>query len=285
MIVFASGRMRLIGAVGLAVCLAVLPAKTVAALSPTETAQIAFRQHPGRQLPLETGFVDENGVPVRLARYFPARPALPVIVVPGYFRCEMLCMGVSDGLIRALQGMGKVAGRDFRVVYVSIDPAETAEAATARKEAWLRRYGRSDAGPGCVYLRGTPGAVARFAEQIGFEYRADPQTHQFAHPAGFLVATPEGTISRYFLGVSFSAGELERALADAGRQKIATEAPAPGAALLCFRAVASAAARLVMGAMRLIALGTAVGLGVLIYRANQTHRANRSRCLAGDERE
>ena len=52
----------------------------------------------------------------------------------------------------------------------------------------------------------------RMAEAAGFHIGTDPVTRQYAHPAGFVVVGPEGVISRYFLGIDFSPGEIAAAL-------------------------------------------------------------------------
>jgi len=253
--------------------LAFAPSGNARALTREELGNIEFRQYPGRQLPLTTGFTNERGASVLLRDYFERKPALPVIFVPGYFRCETLCTGLSDGLIRALQGSRKTAGRDFRVVYVSIDPAEQASAAQARRHTWLQRYGRPEAEAGCAYLRGSAASISELASRIGFDYRYDPETREFAHPAGLLIATPDGRISSYFFGVSFSVGELERALDVAARGN--TPSATQRLLMLCFRGYGgSATGDGVIRAVRYLTFGTLVGLALLMVRAN---RASRSR--------
>jgi protein SCO1/2 len=245
------------------------------ALTQAELKQIEFRQYPGRQLPLNVGFIDDRGATVLLKTYFEGKPPIPVIVVPGYFRCETLCSGLSDGLIRALQGTRKTAGRDFRVVYISIDPAEQQTAAVARKRAWVQRYARLGTENGCTYLRGASGAISEFASRIGFDYQYDPESREFAHPAGFLVASPDGRISSYFFGVSFSAGDLDRALDTAARSEV--ESPAQRLWMLCFRdGPGSEKGDAVIRGVRYLTFGTLVGLGLLMIRANRAKRNRRN---------
>ena len=45
----------------------------------------------------------------------------------------------------------------------------------------------------------------------------DPATHEYAHPSGFVVLTPDGRISRYFFGVNFNPKELRSAIIAAGK--------------------------------------------------------------------
>ena len=174
-----------------------------------------------------------------------------------------------------MQGSRKTAGRDFRVVYVSIDPAEQQAAAQARKRTWVQRYARLGTENGCTYLRGTSGAIAEFANRIGFDYRYDPQSGEFAHPAGFLVASPDGRISSYFFGVSFSAGDLERALDTAARNE--SQSPARRLLMLCFRDTpGSEKGDAVIRAVRYLTFGTLAGLAILMVRANRAKQNRRN---------
>ena len=44
----------------------------------------------------------------------------------------------------------------------------------------------------------------QLADTAGFHYVYDPVSGQYAHPAGILVMTPGGRISKYLYGLEFS---------------------------------------------------------------------------------
>ena len=69
------------------------------------------------------------------------------------------------------------------------------------------------------FLTGDEAAIRRVTSAAGFTYQWDEQTQQFAHVSGVLVATPDGTLSRYFYGVEFSPKDLRLALVDSGNGK------------------------------------------------------------------
>src|SRR5690606_8687366 len=48
----------------------------------------------------------------------------------------------------------------------------------------------------------------------------DEAQQQYVHPAGFLVATPEGRISRYFMGVRHDPQQVASAVTGAGQGRI-----------------------------------------------------------------
>jgi protein SCO1/2 len=55
---------------------------------------------------------------------------------------------------------------------------------------------------------------------IGFRYKWDEETKQYAHAAGLMVLTPQGRLARYFYGVEFPARDLRLALVEASANKI-----------------------------------------------------------------
>ena len=73
---------------------------------------------------------------------------------------------------------------------------------------------------------------SKIASAIGFPYRYDRLTDQFAHPAGFVVTTPSAKISRYMLGLSPRPNLMRQALNEASHD--AVEPPAHPLLLLCF---------------------------------------------------
>jgi protein SCO1/2 len=179
------------------------------ALTPGELSRINFEQHPGRQISCDLVFRDENDQPFRLGDHFVNEPT---ILLLGYYRCPMLCTMINNGLIEALQNLRASVGRDFQVIDLSIDPTEKATAAAAKKALYLRRYGRSGAAEGWHCLVGDERSIAQVANEVGFRYQYDPETHEYAHPSGAVVLTPDGKISRYVFGVNFSAKELNDAV-------------------------------------------------------------------------
>lgn len=170
---------------------------------------VSFEQRIGETLPLDTRFTGVDGAPHQLGEYFRDQP---VVLYFGYARCPQLCSVVSDAAVEVLRHLERSVGRDLQVVTISIDPTETAADARAAGRLAIRRYGRTDAARGWHYLTGGESAIAAVTRAAGFHYRYDPATQQYAHASGFVVVTPRGTISRYFLGVDFDAREVAAAL-------------------------------------------------------------------------
>jgi protein SCO1/2 len=188
----------------------------------------SWQQHPGAQVSLDTKLRDERGHAVALSGVF---TNTPVILDLGYFHCPALCGVVRADLFNALHGSGLVAGRDYSLVSISIDPTETPGDASQAKAADVAQAGLGD-GANWHYLTGDAGAVSAIADAVGFRDKFDARYKQFMHPAGVAVLTKDGRVSSYLLGVGYSAGDL-RAAVLRGRDGGVAQASLP-ILLLCF---------------------------------------------------
>jgi protein SCO1/2 len=179
-------------------------------------SELAFRPHPGAQLPLQTVLTDESGRALPLQTYF---KKTPVVFVLEYLRCTSLCGVTLRNVVEALHGLPLAPERDYQLVAISIDPRDTpADAADARAK-YANLLDRPDAASGLHFLTGPPAAVRQIADTVGFRYRYDKLFDAYIHPAGFVIVSPDGAISRYVEGVATSSQELMSAFADAQEDK------------------------------------------------------------------
>ncbi len=165
-------------------------------------------------MPLQASLRDEQGRTQPLAAFFTGKP---VVLVLEYLRCRTLCGVTLQRLITALDALPVDAGRDFHLVAISIDPRDTPTDADTAKRKFLADYSHPGSARGMHFLTGQSAVVRRIADVVGFPYEYDATLDQYLHPAGFIVAMPDGRISRYVLGIDPSASELRQALAEAAR--------------------------------------------------------------------
>jgi protein SCO1 len=245
----------------IAVALLVGSVRSMLALTPGDLSRVTLDQHPGLQLSHDLVFRDESGKQFRFGN--PAAKQ-PIILVPGYYRCPMLCPLINDGLIEALQDLRISVGRDFQVVDFSIDPQETPADAARKKVEYLRRYGRPGGSDGWHCLVGDQRSIAQLTDQLGFRYAYDSETNQYAHPSGVIVLTPEGKISRYVFGATFDARELRDAL-NAARQGESTTTLSK-LFLLCYHynPITGKYGALIMSTVRIAGIVTVLAIGLLI---------------------
>jgi protein SCO1/2 len=200
-----------------AIAVLLLPSALPTSLvSANQDASLSFRPHPGAQLPLATKFADESGREVPLGSYFTASP---VILVLDYLRCTSLCGVTLRSTIEALDKTPLAPGRDYQIVAVSIDPRDKPADATAARKEYAALLHRAEGDTALHFLTGSTEAAKAVADAVGFPYRYDRLLDAYIHPAGFVVATPAGVISRYVEGIAGSGQELMDAFADARQNK------------------------------------------------------------------
>jgi protein SCO1/2 len=136
--------------------------------------------------------------------------------------------------------------------------------ANAKKQTYLKRYGRAGAADGWHFLTGQQKSIQLLAEQSGFRYAYDSQYKQYAHPGGLIVLTPGGKINRYFAGVTYSSEQLFTALNDASHER--TGSRIKELFLLCFSHSPTRGkyGTTILYAARTLGVGTCIGLTCLI---------------------
>jgi protein SCO1 len=197
---------------------------------PGALAGVGIDQKLSQQLPLDVNLKDEFGRDVKLRDYF--KSGKPVILAPVYYRCPMLCTQILNGVAGALKAVSLLPGQDFEVVAVSFDPKDTAEIASAKKQMYLKRYGKPGTANGWHLLTGDEANIKELMDAIGYHYRYDPKTDQFAHASGIMLATGEGRLSRYFYGIEYSPRDMRLGLVEASQNKIGN--PVDQILLFCF---------------------------------------------------
>jgi protein SCO1 len=200
-----------------------------AAKLPRELNGVGFDQRLNEPLPLDAVFRDESGQTVRLGQYFHGKP---VILATVYYRCPMLCSQILSGVVRGLRPLSLQPGRDFEIVAVSINPDETPQDATAKRDQYSHSYSRTAGPAGWHFLVGSEASIHAVTDAIGFHYRYDPPTKMYFHASGITVLTPEGLVSRYLYGVDYEPKDLKLSLIDAGHQRIGS--PVDQVLLFCY---------------------------------------------------
>lgn len=188
---------------------------------PRVLQKVGVAQHLNQQLPMNAAFVDDTGKPVVLGDYFGKRPAVVSLV---YFNCPMLCSEELDGLTSALEMVKLQPGKDFDVIVISIDPSDTPEQAAKKKAFYVKRYGRPESASGWHFLTGQTASIDAVTDAIGFGYvrvpGPDGKLTQFAHASSIELATTNGRLAQYYLGVEYSPKDMLLGLIEASGNKI-----------------------------------------------------------------
>jgi protein SCO1/2 len=132
----------------------------------------------------------------------------------------MLCSMLLNGLVQAMHVMPLTAGKDFEIVSFSFDPHERPNLAAQKKQHYVRDYGRQQAAEGWHFLTGSEESVRRLTDEIGFRYKYDAATGQWAHTSGIVLLTPSGVVSKYFYGIEYDPKDLRLGMIEASNGKV-----------------------------------------------------------------
>jgi len=186
---------------------------------PKALQNVGIDEKTGQNIDLNLTFKDETGAEVPLKNYF--NKGKPVALYLVYYGCPSLCGYFLVGVTESMKALPWTPGEQFEVVTLSFDPRETPELAGAKKKSLLKMYGRGD-GPavGWHFLTGSQENIAKLTQSVGFKYKYDKETNQYAHASAVITLTPEGKVSRYLYGISYKPMDLRLALNEAGNGKV-----------------------------------------------------------------
>lgn len=187
---------------------------------PGELDGLGVTEHLSEAIPPGVPFRDEAGRPVTLGQFFSS--GKPVIVSFNYSNCPMLCSLQLTGLVAGLKEVDLTCGTDYEFVSISIDPNELPARAAQTRQRYYQSYGRQGTGNGWHFLVGSEKSIAAVASAVGVNFKYLPARKEYVHPAVCVVATPDGTLSRYLYGVEFDRQTLRLSLVEAGEGKIGT---------------------------------------------------------------
>lgn len=185
---------------------------------PAGIREVGITEHLGESLPLDLVFMDSSGSPYSLKTAF--KQGKPVILLMVYFDCPMLCNLVLDGFIQGIIELKDLSiGKDYQVVTVSFDPRDTPEKALKFQERYIRKYQRPVASEDWKFLTGDALSIEKLSTRLGFNYKYNEKSGEFAHNAAIFVASDDGVLSRYLYGIEYRPLDLKLALTEASEHK------------------------------------------------------------------
>ncbi|MEM9367910.1 MAG: SCO family protein [Planctomycetota bacterium] len=180
---------------------------------------LEVEQKLGATIPKDLPLVDSRGRKLRSGQVFDG--GLPVILTLNYSNCPMLCNVQLNQLSQSLEKLDLRAGRDFRLLSVSIDPKETDQRLREMKQRYIEQIpAQQGADEAWVFARTNKKVVDQLCDVTGFAYRYDRASGEYAHPAMLAFCSGDGVVTRYSLGVAFPPDDMKLALLEAGEGKV-----------------------------------------------------------------
>lgn len=187
---------------------------------PKQLENVGIKEQLGELLNPNILLKDERGKDVTIGTYLGR--SKPVILSLAYFNCPGLCNFHLNGMTDALKETSLRMGKDYEYLVVSFDSKEKSELASQKKQSYVRAFGDSTIADGWHFLTGSEASIAELTQQVGFSFRWDEESNEFAHASAAIMLTPEGKISRYLHGIHFEPKTLRLGLLEASEGAIGT---------------------------------------------------------------
>lgn len=185
---------------------------------PGQLEGVEMDYHLGDKVSLDLVFTDSSGERVKLGDFFDGER--PVVLQLGYYECPMLCGLVFQGLYKVIGETSLVLGEDYRVVTVSIDPAEQPSLARQKRQTTIKGLDIAEGDDGWHFMVGESHMIEKLADEVGFGFKWVRQQQQFAHPAVVMILSPDGTITRYLSGINYEEQTFRLSLVEASEGKV-----------------------------------------------------------------
>ncbi|PIE65673.1 MAG: hypothetical protein CSA24_02235 [Deltaproteobacteria bacterium] len=245
----------------------------------------------GDRIDLDIPVVDHTGAPKRLADYFDGEHT--VLLTLNYYRCESLCSTQLNQLVDALKRLDWLPGGDeYRIVTASFDPRDDTEIAKGKRTTYtteLVRKWAKDRGDDLDddelaqraqalqwdFLVAQPGAIRALTERLGYSYKFDRDSGQYAHAPVVYVMSPEGVISRYIFGLGYTAQDIKFSIMDASDGRVGSFGEKILLSCFAFDPDAGNYSAFAWGFMRLGGTLVLLVLGVWLFRNWRRERRRR----------
>ncbi len=253
---------------------------------PVELKDIGIEEKLGQQVDLNLTFRNELGEIVPLSKYFHSKK--PVMLLMAYYQCPNLCNLFLNGVSESLKSLKWTAGQEFELVTVSINPSEEPNLAKAKKANHLKQFSTIKANMDWHFLvndtkldvENINHNAKKLSDQVGFRYKWNKETNQYAHSAGVVFLTPKGVVSRYLYGIQYAEKDLKLALSEASGNRIGTLTDR--LVMFCYNydPKGRTYSFTVLKVTRAIAVITILFLGVWVYIGN---RKKKTKAITGKE--
>ncbi|WP_022669222.1 SCO family protein [Desulfospira joergensenii] len=177
-------------------------------------SKVRVEEKLGSFIDKDAAFTDENGNPIKIGDLLDK----PVVLLPIYFFCPTICSFLQADLVKVINDIDPVPGRDFNLVTLSFSRDETPENALDAKKNYARLVTKEFPLENWHYLTGTPENIKRVTDSLGFHF-IRKEKHLYVHPNVLIVLAQGGKITRYVYGPNFLPFDVGMALAEADQGK------------------------------------------------------------------
>lgn len=147
----------------------------------------------------------------------------PTILTLVYFSCPGICTPLLNELADTVNLVKDEPGKDFQIVSISFNPADTPEIAAKKGANYREMLQREITPDGWRFFTATQDNIDLLTRTVGFYYVK--RGEDFDHPGVLMFLSPRGKLTRYMHGTSFLATDVQMALTEAGQGRTGETRP------------------------------------------------------------
>ena len=178
---------------------------------------VSVEEKLGKTIDPNLTYVNQDGQTKKFSEILGGKP---ILLTLNYYRCSTLCSVQLVNLAKTMAKLGWFVGKDFNMATISFDPTDNPEGSLKAKNNYVTLLNQPNAN--WNFYTGTQDNITKLTSELGYFYKYDPLSKEYAHAAAIFVISPKGVISRYLYGVTFPYNQVKFALMDASENKIGT---------------------------------------------------------------
>jgi protein SCO1/2 len=188
---------------------------TLISLNASDT-KIGTFEKLGKYVPMDLVFTNDKGQTETLKKFTDGKPT---VISVNYFHCPGLCGPQIDSLAKSLDKLDMKEGKDYKALTISFVPTDTAKDAYDFKRNHTSRI-RKNFNPDAwnFLVSNKQETIDKLSKSLGYEYKKIKNAQGFTdyiHPAGLVIISPKGKITRYLSGIQYLPFDLKMALIEA----------------------------------------------------------------------
>ncbi len=179
-------------------------------------AKIGTYEKLGNFVSLDLVFTDENGMTKTLGEFMSNKPT---VISVNYFNCPGVCGPQIDGITRTIDRMELTEGKDYKALTISFVKTDTPKDAKNFKNNHINVIRKDfDHNAWNFLVTNNQKTIDTLTQSLGYEYKKIINKQglvDYIHPAGLVVLSPNGKITRYLSGIKYLSFDLKMALLEA----------------------------------------------------------------------
>ena len=207
---------------------------------PKAFSDIGITEKLGANIPEDFFVKNEAGVRVKLKDL--VSQEIPTVFSLVYYRCTGLCNLHIEGFLDGVKESRWKVGKDFNVIALSFDPADTSESADMKRGFYLEKYKDDvfsnndinlnngevsknsekvrDYTNSFRFLTADESDIKKITEYFGFKYKWLPEKNEWAHASAAILFSPAQKTTRYLHGVFFQGSTIDIGIGEAAQGKL-----------------------------------------------------------------